>query len=254
MYQFRIDNPYYLKANFLIPFAIIFILVLVALFYFGKFISERRIRKKSELKTLELKALRAQLNPHFIFNSLNTIQSTLILKGQREANEYIAAFGGLIRKVLNNSRNEKISLREEIDFITSYLSLENRRQKFKFIYEISVDDSVNMNSTMVYVMIFQPIIENAIVHGFLQDQEDKKLEISFRREDDILVASIYDNGIGIKKSLELTQTKMHTSLASTILKEKKEILNALNTKELEIDLEELPGTVPGTKFVIRMRV
>jgi len=254
VFRFSIDKPYYLKLNFLIPFVLIFILVLIALFYFGKFISERRTRKKWELKTLELKALRAQLNPHFIFNSLNSIQSTLILKGQLQANEFIVEFADLMRKVLNNSRNEKISLREEIEFITTYLSLENRRQKNKFVYEISIDEAINVNTTMVYVMIFQPIIENAIVHGFMSAQKDKKLEISFKKDNEFLIASIYDNGIGIKKSVELNKNKLHRSLASTILKEKMEVVNALKSNELDLYFVELTDDVPGTKIIIRMRI
>src|SRR5690606_35876049 len=99
--------------------------------------------KRVELKSLELKALRAQLNPHFVFNSLNAIQSTVILKGQLEANEYITDFRDLIRKVLNNSSNEKISLQEEIDFLKSYLNIENRRLKNKFEFEILCSEKVD---------------------------------------------------------------------------------------------------------------
>ncbi len=214
-----------------------------------------RERRARNLKSLKLKAITAQLNPHFVFNSLNTIQSLVILKSEYEANKYIGAFAGLMRKVLDSSMKERINLKDEIQFLDNYLELENQRLNKKLDYSINCSPEINTHSIFVYSMVFQPIVENAIVHGLINKKGDKRITINFKLEENILVCTISDNGIGLKASAEINKNKVNKSWSSTILKEKMQLLNYRNKKELEIqinDLQDNEGCI-GTEVIVRMR-
>lgn len=252
--EFEIEQPFYFQWKYIIFMIILLILLILLTTYIVNYYSTRKAKTKQLLKELELKALRAQLTPHFVFNSLNAIQSALILKGQREANDYITAFATLIRKVLNNSRSEKISLTSELNFLKNYIELENHRLKFPIHFSIHLSPSINTDSIMIYVMVFQPIIENAILHGFTNKDIDKQLTMNFELVNDLLITTIYDNGIGIEVSKKTSKERNHESLASSILEEKSHLLNSLRKEELEISVDELGANEKGTRIIVKMRV
>ncbi|MDD4144587.1 MAG: histidine kinase, partial [Prolixibacteraceae bacterium] len=135
----------------------------------------RQEEQKRRLRELELTAIRSQMNPHFLFNCLNSVQNLVRKNMNREAHLYLADFAGLIRKVLQNSEKEEVSLAEELEMAQQYLNLEQLR--FDFDFYISVNESIDTNNTMVPSMLLQPFAENAIVHGLQTKTGDRKLKI-----------------------------------------------------------------------------
>lgn len=229
-YSFQVNAPYYQQWWF---YVIIIIAsgLLIALLFLQRI---RVIRKKnrarlakqqiqSDMLESELKALRSQMNPHFIFNSLNSIQD-LILQEETDASyDYIVLFAELVRSALNNSNKDFIPIDQEIEFINVYLQLEKLRFKedLKYSIENNAPDFVNVPS-----MLIQPFIENALLHGLLHKEGEKQLNIRFEFNE-TLVCFIQDNGIGRKRAAEIQerQGRKHESFALDAINKRLTILN-----------------------------
>ncbi|MBO6516343.1 MAG: histidine kinase [Bacteroidia bacterium] len=181
---------------------------------------------KHRLVDLELKALRSQMNPHFIFNSLNSIQYFVLNNEPKEAYTYLTKFSHLMRMILQNSRVKYITLQEEYDWLFTYLDLEKLRMENQLDFSIEIDDRLDKNHIYVPSMLIQPYVENAIIHGLLPKPENRKLAVSFSKHRDKLKCQIEDNGIGRKKSAELnaSRTKKHKSQGIQLTGERLEIL------------------------------
>lgn len=161
----------------------------------------RKENREKRLQELQLSAIRAQMNPHFLFNSLNSVQN-LIQKNQgREAHLYLSDFAGLIRKVLKNSQSEEVSLAEELETLNQYIRLEQLR--FDFEYEQIIDDQIDQNHFMVPSLILQPVAENAIMHGLQHKPDNRKLNVEIKKLNKAIQISIEDNGIGIDASKKI---------------------------------------------------
>ena len=190
---------------------------------------------------MELTAIRSQMNPHFLFNSLNSVQNLVQQNKGREAHLYLSDFAGLIRKVLNNSEKEEVSLAEELEMINQYLNLEKLR--FDFEYTISVDHEVDTHNTMVPSMLIQPFVENAILHGLQNKTDDRKLRVEIEKEHAGVKICIEDNGIGREAAGEISREK--NGKGTKLVKERLEILQQKNKEKYElkvIDLEDHSGT------------
>lgn len=161
----------------------------------------RKEKREKRLQELQLSAIRAQMNPHFLFNSLNSVQN-LIQKNQgREAHLYLSDFASLIRKVLKNSQAEEVSLAEEMETLNQYIRLEQLR--FDFGYQQTIDEGIDQNHFMVPSLILQPVAENAIVHGLQHKPDNRKLILEIKKMDNAIQISIEDNGIGLESSKEI---------------------------------------------------
>ncbi|MBP0903207.1 sensor histidine kinase [Mariniflexile gromovii] len=161
---------------------------------------------KRKFTEMQLKSIRSQMNPHFLFNALSAIQN-LINKGDSErANHYLTEFSQLMRLTLDKSEKGLVPLYDEIESIKKYLELE--RLRFSFNYEIILDPQINTNEIEIPAMLIQPLVENAIVHGLKEKNGDKKLTIKFKTEKQNLICLIADNGIGI----EASEAKKNTHL------------------------------------------
>ncbi|MEX2484056.1 MAG: histidine kinase [Brumimicrobium sp.] len=171
---------------------IILLLVIISLFIY------RQIKLKQQKKAIELehKALRSQMNPHFIFNSLNSIQRMYVEGSTDEANEFLSEFSGLIRSILENSNHSKIALNEEINTLRAYLELEKLRTKDKFDFTIHVDDSIDSYNYQVPPLVLQPFVENAIWHGVLPGSKKGDIAINLSKDGDRIHVEVIDNGIG----------------------------------------------------------
>jgi tetratricopeptide (TPR) repeat protein len=207
---------------------------------------------------MELKALRAQMNPHFIFNAINSIQHFILNNDSKAAHLHLSKFSQLIRKVLENSRFESIPLAEEIRMLELYLELESLRFSSKFHYQISVDSSIDSENVLISPLIIQPFVENAIWHGLmhLKDKQGEVL-IKFEKINGSLKCTINDNGIGRKRSMELKKGTMHESMGLSIAKERLQIVNMLNkakTSIVLIDKTNNDGTPSGTIVELFMPV
>ena len=203
----------------------------------------------------ELNSLRSQMNPHFIFNSLSSIQG-LINKGEQEsANIYLSKFAELLRMILVNSGHQYIPVSEELKALETYLELE--KQRIDFEYEINIDSDIDIHNIEIPGMILQPITENAIFHGLAHISNERRLNISLKNKNDEIFCIIEDNGIGIKKSKLRTHnlTSKKQGLGMKLTKERLEVVS--KDYDLEyyfevIDKFELSDNEEGTivKFSI----
>jgi tetratricopeptide (TPR) repeat protein len=165
---------------------------------------EQQLVEMQQQKTeLEMQALRAQMNPHFIFNSLNSINMFILENNKLQASEYLSKFSRLVRLILQNSQEAFIPLERELEALKLYLELESLRFENKFEYKISVDGSVDTTVLKVPPLVIQPYAENAIWHGLMQKREKGHLEIELYAENQILFYKITDDGIGRKKATDL---------------------------------------------------
>ncbi|TNE56117.1 MAG: hypothetical protein EP338_00700 [Bacteroidetes bacterium] len=225
---------------------------------------KRKLQLQKNIVELEQKALRLQMNPHFIFNALNSIQALIGSGNEQQARYFLAKFSGLMRQILANSRKNMISLEEEVKLIENYLMVERFCNGDRFDYEIEVTEGLETDYIQVPPMIIQPFIENAIKHGFkdidgVSNQKRNVLRVSFAEEKGQLICEVSDNGIGRKKSAEINQKSMETYHESTALLVTRERLELFESEKgsasLEIDdLYDENGQASGTKIVIRIPI
>ncbi len=159
------------------------------------------VKKSSQLYELKMTAFKNQMNPHFLFNSLNSINNFVIQNKKEEASDYITKFSSLIRKVLQTTEKVSISLEEELKIAELYIRIELARLRNSFSYEINVDESINKSKLKVVPLFLQPFLENAIWHGLNSYKGEKKLVINILDEKEYIKAEVIDNGIGIKESI-----------------------------------------------------
>ena len=206
---------------------------------------------------LEQKALRLQMNPHFIFNSLNSVQALILRKDQKSARYYLAKFSKLMRQTLENSRSQLISVRDEISALENYLELENfgREEPIEFI--INIGENIDPDNVLIPAILLQPFAENAIIHGFKELERKPILQVEFSLQDEILTCSISDNGNGRKhaKKSKAQIEQQHKSAALAVTQERLSLLNQNEVKKgFEIiDLYD-DGIAMGTKVVLRMKL
>ncbi|WP_144282253.1 histidine kinase [Chryseobacterium echinoideorum] len=173
------------------------LIILTALIFFI-FRTLKKVQVKN--KKIALQSLRREMNPHFIFNSLNSVNHFIATNNELEANQYLTRFSKLMRGVMENSTEDFIPFQQELDLLHNYLSLEKTRFADKFDYEIEVDESLNTQSLKVPGMLVQPFLENAIWHGLRYRTEKGFLSLKFEKNNDFLNILIEDNGIGIEES------------------------------------------------------
>ncbi len=239
--------------------------LLGALFIFSviSYFINARIQKQNrermftaQINELKTKALRAQMNPHFIFNALNAIQQFLTTNNQEQAMHYLAQFGKLIRTIFEQSQKEKISLEEELDFLNIYLELEKLR--FLDMVEIRLDVSEELleisDEINIPPLLIQSIIENSFKHGFLYKKELGILSIEFFKDENYLICTIEDNGIGRKKAAELGQQILRDRSSSGLQVAEERLLihnkkqqNCLPRGIVITDLQGTNGVVLGTR-------
>jgi tetratricopeptide (TPR) repeat protein len=226
------------------------------------FISRMRYKKKrdeehlttdfkKQLAQAETKALRSQMNPHFIFNCLNSINSLVMEEKHEIASDYLIKFSKLIRLILDNSRSETITIEKELETLKLYVTLESARfdNKFKCIFE--VDKSVNKNSIMIPPMLLQPFVENAIWQGQMQKETEGTITIEIKMEgEESLNISITDDGIGREKAAELkSKSATHKSHGLKVTSQRIEMMNKLNSTGARVnifDLKNENGQATGT--------
>lgn len=259
--SFVINPPFYDRWWFLL----LVVLILYAIIYFAVRyrISQITTREKmkaefeNRLLVSELKTLRLQMNPHFIFNSLNSIQYFFSNNEPDIAVKYVSKFSKLIRMILENSRRETISLEEEITSLQLYLEIEEIRFDYNFCFEIICDQQLNTNSIEIIPMIIQPFVENAIIHGVRPKKKNGKITLSFLQEGDDLLVWVDDNGIGREESerRKSLNTASHQSLGLTVAYERLESLNKVYNQNATIEIidkkDNQTNESLGTKVVIR---
>jgi ligand-binding sensor domain-containing protein len=256
-FEFKISRPFYRTWWFmaLVSFFIIsltYLLVMIRI-YKLKRTQKKEFERKVEMSKIELKALRSQMNPHFVFNSLNSIQHYIVNSKSEEAIKYLSKFARLIRMILNYSDKPTVTVGEDLESLKLYIELEKMRFEDKFDYDIEVDASVELDYDIMPPMLMQPYVENAILHGLNPKPEKGLLNIRLRSENNFLICTITDNGIGREKSTAIklgSPGKNHRSLGMKITEERLKILNEINASRLSVvitDNKTPEGKADGTK-------
>lgn len=193
----------------------------------------------AKVSDTELKALRSQMNPHFIFNSLNSIGDYILKNDTQSASDYLSKFAKLMRLTLENSEKKEILLSDDISLLKTYMDIERKRFNSKFNYTITIDPNLDAENILVPPMILQPFIENSIIHGLAQKEGVGLINISFKTEKNMLICSVDDNGIGREKA---TSTN-NKSMGMAITKSRIEIINKLkNTNGTVEIIDKTEGT------------
>ena len=253
-FHFNIDTPFWMTW-WAITLGILLLLALVYLYFQNKIqILNKRNQEALAKSTLEklaneskLKSLKSQMNPHFYFNALNTLQSYILSNEKSEAVFYLSKFSRLTRNILDMSDNESQSLTDEISMLKDYIDLEKIRFGEDFNYQIHIDKSLLSEDVQLPSLITQPFVENAIKHGLMHKNGIKTLEITIKNINDYIEIIIADNGIGRKRSGELNNIKKnkHKSFATNAIDERIQILNQQLKKKIKyfyIDYENPTGT------------
>lgn len=229
------------------------LLVVIGVFVIHYFRDKKR--KKNEviiqnnIASLEQKALQAMMNPHFVFNVMNSIQHFINQSDAKAANQILTGFARLARKHLEICMNSTISVYEELVYLRLYLSLEKIRFSDKMKYEISIDQNIDTEETIIPSMLIQPFIENAIWHGIMPKEEGGLIKLNFDLEDDELLITIIDDGIGISNSHN-TNHAGHISRGMALIRERVNLLNRLNKRHIFIDQRQTGDY--GTEVYIRI--
>lgn len=253
-YTFSIAQPFYAQWWFWVGMMILFVFIVLLIYRWQLKQQRKKNEQINELNSSKLTAIKSQMNPHFIFNSLNSIQD-LILKGDVENSySYITTFSNLVRSTLSHSEKDFIDFEQELKLLELYLSLEKLRFKKNLNYTI---DCKNVEDIMLPPLIIQPFIENALVHGLLHKEGYKELKISFEVKDD-LICIIEDNGIGREKakSIKKRQRSEHESFSGKAIRKRFEILSKIFEGEFGFQYEDLykNGEARGTKVVLTIPV
>ncbi|MCH2045944.1 MAG: tetratricopeptide repeat protein [Saprospiraceae bacterium] len=247
----QLRNNRMLTISIVIGFVFILVIIIISLFF-----RQKQLQSKVRENELEQRALRSQMNPHFMFNSLNSIQSLIAMNDNASASIYLAKFSKLMRSILQNSRKSFLSIQEESRFLSTYVDLEKRRFKGSFTFNIDVDEVADTNFTMIPTFVIQPFVENAIVHGLLKSPREGKLNIVFTEPEqweNYILCVIEDNGIGREQAKlnNKNRTKTHESLGVKITEQR---LNYLSGKSLPskplidfVDLKDKEGKALGTR-------
>ncbi|MAW66251.1 MAG: hypothetical protein CMD18_08660 [Flavobacteriales bacterium] len=262
-FYFSVSSPYYYK----LWFWLLIITLLVAITYWAvkKRILEIRLkaneqseklRLEKEVLELEQKALRLQMNPHFIFNALNAIQDQIRIENNKGARHSLSKFSKLMRQILDSSRMNYISLELELNILENYLSIEKLTRDNSFEYSIKLDSQIDSEEEGIPPMIIQPFLENSIIHGIAGRESIGKINISFSIDDEFLWVEIEDNGVGIEKSKELKsqQYQQHKSVALEVIQSRLQNLsNGQNSSSFRMEDRVEDGKVLGAVVKLKLK-
>ncbi len=258
-------NEYWWKTTwFRLTLLFVFLVSVIVIFRIRIRQLQKRERERTEMNNriaeLKLKALQSQMDPHFVFNVLNSIQEYFISNNVEAANRYLSDFSKLMRLFLDASDEKYIALNKEVKLLTLYIELERMRINNKFEYKFILAEDIELDELYVPSMLVQPLIENAIKHGLKHKEKGGRLliEINEMENGSILIA-VEDNGVGREKSKEINKTirKDHKSKASAIITERIEIINSSTEGEINlkyIDLKDVENSACGTRAELSLNL
>ena len=261
-----INKPFY-KQWWFIGLCVLVIILLLMWYYIHKLRKTEKEKqqliqqkqKEKEVVFLKLENLRSQMNPHFVFNALNSIQDYIMLNEKNLAGDYLGKFADLIRTYLNHSAKATITLEEEIQTLNQYLELEKLRFEDSLTYTITTQSMACTNAYLIPTMLVQPYVENAIKHGLLHKKTNRKLDIDFMLDatNENIICQVIDNGVGRTKAKALKQRnrKNHPSFATKANQNRLELLNYGRLKKIGVEIIDLYDDhqeAIGTKVIINI--
>ncbi len=248
-----VEPPIWQKWWF-VTLAVLFVLgIIYALFKYRTREIERLY--KLQLVDSELAALRSQMNPHFIFNSLNSIQYFILKKEPKEAYTYLSKFASLMRKILQNSRLKYISVEDEVQWLNLYLEMEKMRMDNNLEYSITTENIDDLETTHIPTMLIQPFVENSIIHGLLPKENDRTLDVVISKESKHLVCSIKDNGIGrdASKIMNAKRSSKHASAGMDLTRKRLEILSE-GKGNFDVQIVDLKSKGDATGTLVKILI
>lgn len=251
--HFKIEPYFYETLLFKIIGIVSMITLIVLLTYYYKLKKSKELQLSNELMLLKNKVLKSQMNPHFIFNILNTLQNAVVVSNEREVNTIFASFSKLMRSSLEIMNHDFITIEEEIKYIKNYTALENIRKNepLKVVFEISSKLNLNLK---IPVMLVQPLVENVFIHAFNDDFNSKKMTVRFYAENTFLIIEVEDNGKGIESKKQYKIEKK--SYATKIIKRRLSVLNLMYNTKNSINYYDLKKTkdTNGTLVVLKIEI
>lgn len=212
---------------------------------------QEQLLLKNKTLMLEQRALQAMMNPHFVFNVMNSIQHYINIKNTSSANKVLTGFAKLIRKNLEICTKSYINLEEEIDYLNLYLKLEKNRFGEQFKYHINIDPNIDKEETFIPSMLLQPYIENAIWHGIMPKADGGEVNIDIQlKEESYLQINIVDNGIGIENSLQQKNKGEHQSKGMDLTQERINLLNQIEAKPIQLNIKQNGNSGTTISFLI----
>ncbi|HEY0042708.1 MAG TPA: histidine kinase, partial [Flavisolibacter sp.] len=256
-FPFLINPPFWLRWWAIVIMALSAAFVIYLLVKRRINVIKRKALFQQQLAELEGKALRAQMNPHFIFNSLNAIQELIVTQNIDAAYNYLSKFSKLLRLVLNNSEKSLILLSDELHMLHLYLELESLRFRNSFRYNVQVDQSVDADSLHVPPLLIQPFIENALWHGLMLKEGERSLNLLIEQQEGKLLCTVQDNGIGRTRSSEIKAHKIgasHFESKGLKLSQQRILLLSSEGRAGSVKIEDLyeNGEPAGTKVFISL--
>lgn len=213
----------------------------------------QRAQTERQLRQSQLAAVKSQMNPHFIFNALNSIQDYIIRNEKRLANNYLGMFADLMRQTLELSNQELVTIKEELDLLRIYIELESLRfEENDFHYSISITEGIDLQKVKIPPLLIQPYVENAIKHGLFHKPENKHLTILVAQENQQLKITIEDNGIGREKAQHIKEqsTKPRNSFSTKANEQRLDLINFGRTNKVELYFEDLHLGDSGTRVIL----
>ncbi|WP_291869993.1 tetratricopeptide repeat protein [Maribacter sp.] len=234
----EIEKEKLIKNVFLLVAFGVFLTAIIGYFLYKRKRDAMEQKSIAEFKTkvaeTELKALRSQMNPHFIFNAMNSIGDYMAKNDLETANEYLIKFSKLVRAILENSEKKWISLEEDLELTRLYIEIESLRLKGKIEYAFYIDKNIDIENTMIPPLLLQPFIENSIWHGIAKKKGKGNIKIGYQKQEGMIICSVDDDGVGRKKILN--RLSNHTSMGVKITKNRLAILNELKNSKSNVTM------------------
>lgn len=252
-YPFSVLPPWWMTTWFRLVAFFLVVAMIVLIFVARLRQQNKEAEVRRQLYDLEKSALQAQMNPHFIFNCLNSIQNFILQNDRKKAVEYLSRFAKLVRHNLDVSRNGKVSLEQEVQMLEHYLSLERERFNHSFDYDIYVDPVLKDDYVEFPSMLVQPFVENAILHGIGGKKSGGIVEVTFGSGEDQLFVKVRDNGEGYLSGQKDKKVSQHKSAGMSITQKRLEILGASDDNAISMqELKDEAGQIKGTEVSIKI--
>lgn len=264
-FVFEIEPVFWKKWQFIVMVLVLFALLLFVVYRMRiNYLlekSQKEIEKEKfskEINKSKLAALNAQMNPHFMFNALNSIQEFILQNKKEQASNYLGDFADLMRSYLQHSQEDSIMLNDEIEMLKLYLKLEKLRFDDDFVYDVNVGHGLDIYNTRIPSFLIQPFVENSIKHGLLHKKNDRRLIVSIEKDnDEMIICKVLDNGIGRERSLEINKNKKHKSFATQASVDRFQLINQNVKGKVGIEIKDLydeNDTATGTEVILKIPV
>ena len=257
-YDLDLKDKAYMQSQLVFQKIIIGLLslLLLASAIFFYFLQKNVKSKRRANQLLYIKSLRTQMNPHFIFNALNSVNNFIAKNDEKAANKFLSDFSKLMRKVLDYSEKDFIDVDEELELNELYLKLEQFRFRDKFEYSFTNNLEMDTSDIQIPPMLIQPLIENAVWHGLRYKEEKGKLDVDIKEENENIIVTVSDNGIGREKSkaLKTNNQRKYKSTGLENISKRLDLINKIYKKNYQIEISDLNSDKEdqGTKVLIKI--